>query len=93
MESRCVRDGKGLEMNAMEKNLRAEVDRIEGQWVVLLLAGHEVSIPRGALPDAVREGSQVELSIAVSEPDEGVQRRISELQNKLNSSEEEDFSF
>lgn len=80
-------------MSTLEKKISTEVDRLEGQWVVLLLAGHEVSIPRGAFPDAVREGSQVELSIAVSEPEEAVQRRISELQNKLNSSEEEDFSF
>jgi hypothetical protein len=43
--------------------MTAVVDRLEGEWAVLEVAGAEVRVPRGWIPSGAREGTALRLEI------------------------------
>lgn len=41
----------------MGNGISRTIDRIEGDWVVIVDAGHEVNVPRAWFPDDAAEGT------------------------------------
>ena len=80
-------------MSESSQPLSGEIDRIEGNWVVVLMDGEEVSLPRTLFAGEPVEGGQISLTARLSDPDESIQSRIADLQKTLKSDDGEDFTF
>ena len=66
------------------KTVSASVDSIEGNIAVLVDANQQVNMPVSWLPNGVREGSAVELTIRLApEAEEETADRIRQLQGRL----------
>lgn len=66
------------------------LDRFEGDFAVLLVEGQTLTVPRQILPPDATEGDYLSLSMAVDkERRRAVEQKISELQDRLRSKENE----
>ena len=63
MESGCIRNGSKLEAISEAVTMKVDLDRIEGDWAILLWKGEEVNIPREWLSSDIVEGTQVTVSL------------------------------
>lgn len=63
--------------------MRAVVDRFEGEYAVLLFGDEEIKVdfPKALLPEGVREGSWLKMSIQLDQ--EGTQKQEEKIANLL----------
>ena len=67
------------------------VDRVEGEYAVIVDGDHQVDIPLVWLPDGVSEGAVLNLELTLSpDAETALRERVEELQRRLRGSAEGD---
>ena len=68
------------------------IDRIEGEYAVIVDGDHQVDIPLAWLPEGVSEGTALQLELTPAPDDEAALReRVAELHRRLRGSGEGDI--
>jgi DNA mismatch repair protein MutH len=75
----------------LSRKLNCYLDRFEGDTAVILVAGTQVEIPRGLLPDRAAEGDYLLMEITIdAEARAKAEQDISRLKHELGTDTEEE---
>ena len=68
----------------MDSQVNCYLDRFEGSSAVILIHGNEMVVPASILPEGVREGDHLLISVSIdTAARKQTGREVSELQQKL----------